>query len=172
MSAILAENKQQLQLLLQQLTRNSKHYGIKRITYETRARYPRRAFSEPQLGRTRNPNFRKQVGLTMPLKHFSDSQFLAASGIEDNQIIISKDSLNTLIESLQFHIRNVSLAVNLCYESLQKERLRSSSPSPPESCFPSDTGSALTVLWPIFSTIQEWKQILRGFEMINFWGEL
>lgn len=74
---------------------------------------------------------------------------------------------------MQFHIRNVSLAINYSITSpLQKELLRSSSQSLSQSCFPSDTGWALTVLWPIFSAIQEWKQILRGFETMNFWGEL
>lgn len=52
----------------------------------------------------------------MAVNHFGTLQFLAALGIGENKIIISKDSLK-LVESLKFHIRNVSLALNLCYKS-------------------------------------------------------
>lgn len=53
----------------------------------------------------------------MALKHFGISQFLTALGIGEIHIIISKDSLSKLSGSLQFYIRNVFLAVNLCYKS-------------------------------------------------------
>lgn len=53
----------------------------------------------------------------MALKHFGTLQFMAALGIGENQKIISKDSLSKLIGTLQFHISNIALAVNLCYRS-------------------------------------------------------
>lgn len=59
----------------------------------------------------------------MALNHFGTSQFFVALGIGENKIVISKDSLK-LAGNLEFHIRNASLAVNLCYKSSAERTLK------------------------------------------------